>query len=116
MRNHSNRKLTLGEYLQQIREHSGISIRELANRVGEHHSKLARLERDEIAHPKPDLLRRIAEELETDSTELLAYIGIDLPEPRVYFRHKFGVNSDQAEILAQLVEDYQTKQREGGSQ
>jgi len=107
---------SLGDYLREARERAGYSIRELAKLVHLHHSYIARLESGETAHPAPDLLNRLAKALKVDAAELWPYIGIthELPEPRAYFRRKLGVNADDAEVLARLVEDFQAKKKEGG--
>ena len=57
-------------------------------------------------------LQRLADVLELDITDLLAFLGVKpvMPEPRVYFRRKFGMDADQAEILANLVAEFQAKQ------
>jgi transcriptional regulator with XRE-family HTH domain len=108
--------MSLGEYLRAARERAGYSIRELANRVSVHFSYLARLESGETARPAPDLLQRLAAVLDVDAAELLAYIGVkpELPEPRAYFRRKLGVNAEEADVLARLIEDYQANRRTGG--
>lgn len=105
---------TLAAYLRQAREQAGCSIRELAKRVGVHHSYLARLESGETANPAPELLERLADELGVDSTELLAYVNVSLPEPRAYFRRKLGVDAGEADVLAQLIEDYRAKKNKKG--
>jgi transcriptional regulator with XRE-family HTH domain len=97
---------SLGEYLRMERERASWSQRQLAAMVGIHHSYLARLENGETANPSAELLQRMAEVLETDTAELLAYIGVksELPEPRVYFRRMYGLDREQAEQAARLIE------------
>lgn len=108
---------SLGEYLKEARERAGLSQRELGKQADVHHSYIARIESGELATPIPEYLQRLADVLEIDVTELLAFLGVkpEMPEPRVYFRRKFGVDADQADILAQLIEDYQAKQEKGGN-
>lgn len=115
MRENSKNHPTLAAYLRQVREQAGYSIRELAKRVGVHHSYLARLETGETANPAPELLEHLATELEVDSAELLAYINVSLPEPRAYFRRKLGVDAEEADVLARLIENYQVKHKKGGT-
>jgi transcriptional regulator with XRE-family HTH domain len=111
----SKEKPTLGEYLRAARMEAGLSMRELARRVSVDPAHLSRLENNGMK-ASAQLLQRIAEVLEIDSGELLEYIGVhqELPEPRAYFRRKFGINADQADVMAQLIEHYQAKNNGGG--
>jgi transcriptional regulator with XRE-family HTH domain len=97
---------SLGEYLRSERERAGWSQRQFAGMVGIHYSYLSRLESGATANPAPELLQRMAEVLEIDATELLAYIGVkpNLPEPRMYFRSAYGLTPEQAEQAARLIE------------
>lgn len=97
---------SLGERLRSERERTGWSQRQFARMVGVHHSYLARLENGETTNPAAELLQRMAEVLEVDATDLLVYIGVkpSLPEPRIYFRHRYGLSPEQAEQAARLIE------------
>lgn len=108
---------SLGEYLQATREQADMSQRQAAAKGGIHHSFLARLESGEVKSPDPGLLQRYCEAIGGNAEIALSYLGVRpiTPEPRVYFRRAFGVDADDAEILAQLVEDYRNKKKEGGS-
>lgn len=117
----TNKPDTLGTFIASQRARMGLSQRQLAALAGVHHSLIARLESGEIvAGRSPEHIQAIADVLEVDVSELLSFVGIkpSLPEPRVYFRRKFGVNAKDADILAQLIENYQAKQakktRKGG--
>lgn len=114
MRNDRHDHPSLGELLRDARVQAGLSIRQLAPKVGVHHSLLARLENGETERPSPELLQHLADELGLDVNELLACVGVtpSLPEPRMYFRRKLGVSADEAEVLARLIEDHQAKQIE----
>lgn len=107
---------TLGAHLRAAREQAGLTVRDLAARAGITHPYLVRLENGEKRHPAADILMRLARALGIDDSELLAYIGVtpSLPEPRAYFRRKFGVDADEAEILARLIEEHQAQQRGEG--
>jgi transcriptional regulator with XRE-family HTH domain len=110
----TNKPDTLGTFIASQRERMGLSQRQLAALAGVHHSLIARLESGEIvAGRSPEHMQAIADVLEVDVSELLSFVGIKptLPEPRVYFRRKFGVNAKDADILTQLIEDYQAKQQ-----
>jgi transcriptional regulator with XRE-family HTH domain len=105
---------TWGAYVKQQRERLGMSQRQLASKVGIHHSGIARLESDQVTdHPRPEYLQGIADALGVDVSNILRYLGVtprpELPSVRTYFRRKLGVNADEAEILASLVADYQLK-------
>jgi transcriptional regulator with XRE-family HTH domain len=107
---------SLGERLRELREQAGLSIRQLALRVGVHHSYLAYLEHGEREKVSADILQKIAEVLDADASELFEFIGIKpastLPSTRMFFRRKFGVSASDAEILANLVEHQLNKQQE----
>lgn len=110
-------KHDLGTTIRVIREATGLSLRECAGLADVHYSYLSRLEKGENTHPAPDILQRLADVLNIDASILLSFIGIrppdTLPPPRVYFRRKLGVNTDEADVLAKLIEDYQAKREEG---
>jgi transcriptional regulator with XRE-family HTH domain len=104
---------TLGARLRSARLETGLTIRQLASLAGINHSYLVKLETDQNDHPSAAHLQRLADVLELDASDLLAYIGVDpssmLPSPRVYFRRKFGVSEAQADDLARLIADYTKK-------
>jgi transcriptional regulator with XRE-family HTH domain len=106
---------SLGEYLRQQRERAGLSQRRLAGMTAIHHSYLARLENGELLNPQAEYLQRIANVLGVDVADFFAFLGVrpEVPEMRAYFRRKLGVNADEADVLAQLIEDYQAKQKKG---
>jgi transcriptional regulator with XRE-family HTH domain len=70
-----------------------MSQRQLAARIGIHHSYLARLESGDNDHPAADVLQRIADVLEISSADLFAFIGVKppegLPELAPYLRAKY---------------------------
>jgi transcriptional regulator with XRE-family HTH domain len=104
----------LGAYVRYSREQAGLSQGQLAEAVGVHHSYIARIESGSRAKPAADVLQRIADVLHIESGDLLAFLGVrtNLPEPRAYFRRKYGMNARQADVLARLVEEFESK--EGG--
>ena len=105
----------LGAYLRTKREAAGLSIRELARLAGANYAYLSRLESGERSEPSAELLQRIADVLETDAGELLAYVGVKpvLPEPRAYFRKQYGVSEAEAEEMAGMLERFTTKNKQG---
>jgi transcriptional regulator with XRE-family HTH domain len=67
---------TLGEYVRQKREEAGLSQRQLAQEAGVSFSNISRLESGFHTSPTPGLLKNIADVLDIDLAELLAYLGI----------------------------------------
>lgn len=102
--------VSLGAYLREQRQRKGLSIRQLAERARVDHAYLVRLEGGKQAKPSADILQRIADALDLDFNGMLPFIGVRpdsaLPPVRTYFRRKLGVNADEAEVLAQLIEKY----------
>jgi transcriptional regulator with XRE-family HTH domain len=96
---------TLGEYLRGERERAGLSQRQLASRVGIHNSYLARLENGETANPAADLLQRISDVLEINSTDLFAFIGVKppegLPDLAPYLRAKYHMDETAIREMAE---------------
>jgi len=110
--NEAAKPATLGEYIRQQRERTGLSQRQLAARVGMHHSRLARLESGESSgRPAPEYLQGMADVFGIDVSKLLKFQGVvpkpELPSIRSYFRRKLGVDASEADILANLIADYQ---------
>jgi transcriptional regulator with XRE-family HTH domain len=116
MQSHDNQSVTLGSFIAARREELGVSQRQLATRAGVDSSVVSRLENDLFEQPTAPLLQRIADALTIDVGELLGFIGVHpaLPEPRVYFRRKLGMNADDADVLARLVEGFDSRQGKAG--
>ena len=107
---------SLGGRIRQLREAAGLSVRQLAGRVGVHHSYLAYLEKGERNNPADELVKRLAEALEADASELLMLAhhikpSTTLPPLRDYFMRKLGTSGNEADVLANLVEYQLHKQR-----
>lgn len=100
---------SLGDILRSARNEAGLSVRDLAAQVGVHFTHIGQLESGK-RNPSPENLQRIAKVLNLDADELLAKIG--LPPPRMYFRRKFGVSEEEADVLARLIEHQLTKGKE----
>jgi HTH-type transcriptional regulator, competence development regulator len=108
---------TLADYLRAAREQAGISQRQLASRIGIHHSYLARLESGETANPAAELLQKIADVLEISAADLFAFIGVKppqgLPELAPYLRAKYNLDEaavrELAEHMQRLAQDQKTK-------
>ncbi|MGH3191128.1 MAG: helix-turn-helix domain-containing protein [Streptosporangiaceae bacterium] len=104
---------TLGAYLRAARRDAGLSIRQLARAAEINHSYLVKLETDQNDNPSAAHLQRLADVLEIDASDLLAFIGVEpsstLPSPRVYFRRKFGLSDTEAARLSRLIAEHTNK-------
>jgi transcriptional regulator with XRE-family HTH domain len=96
MEKSSKQNLTLGQYLEQARQETGCSIRQLAAESGVHRSSIDRLLRDEVDEPSPDTLSRIASALELNSADLFVLAGLPiprkLPSVDVMLRTEYGLS------------------------
>jgi transcriptional regulator with XRE-family HTH domain len=60
-----------GAKLKNARERRFISREELAEKVGSHRDHIGRLERGEVTNPRMATIRKLADALEVDPTELV---------------------------------------------
>lgn len=97
---------TLASQIREGRERARLSLREAAALVGLHYSVLSRIETGDVLRPSPEIVQRLAEVLELDSTELLGFIGVreQVPAPQVYFRKAYNLSDEDAEKAARQVE------------
>jgi len=107
---------SLADVIREAREAAGLSIRQLATLVGLDFSVLSRIEAGKVARPSPEVLQNLADVLELDAAELLAFIGVKmkLPEPRTYFRQAYGMTEREAEEAAALIARRYRKQSRNG--
>jgi transcriptional regulator with XRE-family HTH domain len=70
----------LGALLRQRRQSLGLSTHRLSALVGVRQSTITRLERGEIAAPRPDKLARIAKALGISLADLYARAGYHVPD------------------------------------
>jgi transcriptional regulator with XRE-family HTH domain len=105
---------TLASVIRQAREAAGLSIRQLAPLVGIDYSVLSRIEAGKVTRPSPEVVQNIAEALELDATELLAFVGVkaNLPDPKVYFRKAYGMTENEAEEAAVVIAELRAKRRQ----
>lgn len=89
---------TIGETLQRLRKARGISLRELAPRVGIHFTHLSHIEHGRQPCGR-DTLIRLAEELGTDPDLLLAEAGHRAPPFRILGDIAAGIPIEAAETL-----------------
>lgn len=71
----SRLSLTLASRLAAAREARGLSFRQLRDETGLALSHLQRLERGDVARPAPETLRKLADALAVEYTELLHAAG-----------------------------------------
>jgi transcriptional regulator with XRE-family HTH domain len=106
----------LAQYLRSHREQAGLSIRELARLTGVDVGYIHHLEAGTKRNPSAEILQRLADVLEADASELLAYIGVKpasvLPAAAVYFRRKYGLSEADAKRAADLIEERYGKEDE----
>jgi transcriptional regulator with XRE-family HTH domain len=106
----------LGAYVQQQRLRLGLSQRQLAAQSGVSYSVISRLEGGQKTDMRVDeQFQGLADALKVDVSRLLKFKGVrpqaELPPIRAYFRRKLGVDANEAEVLAQLVAEYQRNKR-----
>ncbi len=71
--------ITLGSFLRQARERAGFSLRGLAKIAGVAITTIQRLENDEVQHPSPIVLQRLAGALNVPVGDLLSFLGVRIP-------------------------------------
>ena len=114
---------TLAATVRAARERAGLPLRELAARAGIHYSVLSRIESGSVANPTPDTVRRLADALGLEPSELLEFIGVRLPPPRVYFRRAYDLTPEEAQaaeqhiadLIAGLRADHASQKKKGGT-
>lgn len=75
IRNVGCKIMTFGEYLRNLREKKGYSIRQLALYSGISNSYLSQVEQGKRGIPKPEYLQKLAKALEIEYDDLLAAAG-----------------------------------------
>jgi len=111
----------LGSYVTRKRREAGLSLRQLATKVGVHHRSIANIERGEVLAPKPLLLQRLARALNVDYEDLAALTGnlppSGLPTYATYLRTKYpDLPDEEVERMehdfAIRLEHYERQQEE----
>jgi transcriptional regulator with XRE-family HTH domain len=81
-----------GEFLREQRKAAGLSITQMASKLGISRPYLGKLERGAIKHPAPIMLSKIAKRLDMHLEDLYALAGLtlptDLPDFAPYLRAK----------------------------
>lgn len=115
--------VTLGWFLKQAREDSGVSRRQLAVMSGVGRMTIQRLETDYYDEPSPDDLVRLARSLELNETDLFMLGGLPVPKRTasldVMLRTEYGLPPeaiDEAKRnIAELVAKYDAKHPNKGT-
>jgi transcriptional regulator with XRE-family HTH domain len=104
---HEIRAAALGDLLKAEREAAGLSLTQMAMKLGISQPYLSRLERGEYAHPSPEILLRIAECLKIRAEDLYALTGLvhptDLPNFVPYLRAK---HPDWPDMVITELDDF----------
>lgn len=97
----------LGSLVAKARSRKGVSLRDLAWRVGVHTSWLGRLEHGDFADPAPDRLARVADALDIEPERIdritKGAMAEGLPGMRTYFRAKYELTPEQVEQVERYV-------------
>lgn len=98
----------LGALISRARINKGLSTRDLAAEIGVHHSWIGYLEQGKYLDPAAERLAAIAELLgiPTDRIERInrGAWTTGLPQPRSYFRAKYGLTSAEALQVERYIE------------
>jgi transcriptional regulator with XRE-family HTH domain len=98
----------LGSLIAKARSRKGLSLRDLAWRVGVHTSWLGRLEQGDFADPAPDRLARVADELDIEPVRIdritKGAVADGLPGMRTYFRAKYALSSEQIAQVERYID------------
>jgi transcriptional regulator with XRE-family HTH domain len=114
--NEAKKPTTLGQYLEQGRHDTGMSLRQLAAASGVNVMTIRRLLHDEVESPSAEHVQHLVHTLELDEADAFAYIGVTptagLPSVAPYLRQKHGLEgsalSEAAEQIQKIIEKYNT--------
>jgi transcriptional regulator with XRE-family HTH domain len=112
----ADRPKTLGKYVRSKREEAGLSQRQLAQGAGVSFSNISRLESGFHTSPTPGLLKNIADVLDIDLAELLAYLGIEVTGSgslNDYLRRDYDLPAEGVKEAKQAIERIAQKYRPG---
>lgn len=110
----TNRPTTLGQYLEQGRQKSGLSLRQLAAVSGVNVMTIRRLLNDQVESPSAEHVQQLVRTLELDETDAFAYIGVTPPEglPSIapYLRATTGLKgndlNEATEQIQKIIDKY----------
>jgi transcriptional regulator with XRE-family HTH domain len=94
----------LGKLLFTARQEKGLSTTQLAELAATNQSTIVRLEKGEFAQPSPQLLQRLAHQLDLPLPELYRLAGVPLPALQPYLRAQVGLSEkDTARVQAYIA-------------
>lgn len=101
MKNADNdQPVTLGTYIREARERAHLTLRNVEHITGIARSKLFKLEADRIEKPDVRALGILANSLELNVSDLLAFLGVtpsaELPSLTPYLRAKYKLPPEAA--------------------
>jgi len=98
-------ELTLGQVIKKKRLQLGMSLRDLAGKVGVHHATIDRIENDMFKVVDPATLTAIAEELHLDRLYLLSLNGAGVKDEdiRIIARAAGKMNAQQRQQMLELL-------------
>jgi transcriptional regulator with XRE-family HTH domain len=102
-----DRSTILGNRLTRLRQRTGLSMYQLAQRTGLNRSTLMRIEDGTYAQPSVETLNALARELNVEPEELYDAVWQDsdepLPSPSVYLRNKYDLSDQQVAELESTI-------------
>jgi len=94
MQQHAEPAARLGQLIKQTRQSKHLSLRRLGSMSGIPHSTIVRIERGEIARPRPDVLTALARTLLIPIADVYAMVHYsaphDLPSFAPYLRARYS--------------------------
>lgn len=115
--------MTLAKRVKELREAKNLSQGDLAKMVGVERSSIGHIETGRIQMPSKDILRAIAEALDTSPVELLVAAGyinrsdlpVNLADPTLdlYLRHQKELDESDKEIIRTIIRSRSKKRHDG---
>ena len=98
-------ELTLGQVIKKKRLQLGMSLRDLAGKVGVHHATIDRIENDMFKVVDPTTLTAIAETLHLDRLYLLSLNGAGVKDEdiRIIARATGKMSAEQRQQMLELL-------------
>jgi transcriptional regulator with XRE-family HTH domain len=104
----NNEPTTLGRYLEQGRQRSGMSLRQLAAASGVNIMTIRRLLNDQVESPSAEHVQQIVHTLELDENDAFGFIGVTppkgLPSIAPYLRAKVGLQGKDLDEATKQIQ------------
>lgn len=98
----------LGKLVATQRASAGLSVRELAHRLGVARGWVSGVENGRFLDPGAEKLAQLAEVLDIDPADIDRIVQgamtYGLPQPRAYFRAKYDLTRDEADQVVRYIE------------